>query len=244
MSSAGSPLAGRTCVVTGASSGIGRAIAVAMASMGATVHAVARRPDELLATVGLAKDAGRIMSHPLDLTVDGDIRAFAHELGQRGRGVDALVHSAGTFSLGPVAAASVEGLDLLYMTNVRAPYLLTQALLPMLEANGGQIVFINSSIVFSKKTDAGQFAVTQHALRALTDALRDELNPRGVRVASIYPGRTATPRQVEIHELEGKAYAPDRLLQPEDVAEVVVDVLTHPRTGEITDVRVRPMAKS
>ena len=75
------------------------------------------------------------------------------------------------------------------------------------------------------------------------DALREEVNSDGIRVASVFPGRTATPRQARIHALEGKAYVPERLLQPDDVAEVVVKILTLPRSAEITDVRIRPMLK-
>jgi NADP-dependent 3-hydroxy acid dehydrogenase YdfG len=77
----------------------------------------------------------------------------------------------------------------------------------------------------------------------LADALRDEVNPAGVRVLSVYPGRTATDQQASIYELEGRAYVPETLLQPEDVAATVVGALTLPRTAELTDLRVRPMRK-
>jgi NADP-dependent 3-hydroxy acid dehydrogenase YdfG len=89
-----------------------------------------------------------------------------------------------------------------------------------------------------------QFAATQHALRSFADTLRQEVNADGIRVASVYPGRTATDRQARIHALEGKPYAPERLLQPGDVADVVLKILTVPPTVEITDVRVRPTLKS
>jgi NADP-dependent 3-hydroxy acid dehydrogenase YdfG len=153
------------------------------------------------------------------------------------------VHSAGTYSRGPVEKASADDLDRQYATNVRAPYLLTQALLSMLRANRGQIVFINSTIVFASGANVSQYAATQHALRALADSLREEVNADGIRVASIYPGRTATQLQARIHALEGKAYVPERLLQPGDVADVVVKILTIPRSAEVTDVRIRPMLK-
>jgi len=238
-----SELADRTCVVTGASSGIGRAIAIALASAGAHVCAVARRRSELEATAERADGPGRFSLHVADLVVDDEVAELARALLAREGGVDVLVHSAGAHSLGAVENAPVDEFDRLYAANVRAPYVLTQALLPSLRANEGQIVFVNSTAGLNARANVSQFAATQHALRAVADSLREEINQDGVRVVSVYPGRTATPRQDKIHALEGKDYAPERLMQPEDVASVVVTALTLPRTGELTDVKVRPMLK-
>jgi NADP-dependent 3-hydroxy acid dehydrogenase YdfG len=239
-----SVLGGRVCVVTGASSGIGRAIVVALAAAGATVWAVARRIDELRETAALACGAGRIEVYSADLSVDAHVGSLASDLGRSAAGVDVLVHSAGAYLRDPVRAAPIADLDEQYRINLRTPYLLTQALLPALRARAGQIVFINSTVVFSAAESVSQFAATQHALRSFADSLRQEVNSDGIRVASVYPGRTATDRQARIHALEGKPYAPERLLQPGDVADVVLKILTVPATVEITDVRVRPALKS
>jgi NADP-dependent 3-hydroxy acid dehydrogenase YdfG len=110
-----------------------------------------------------------------------------------------------------------------------------------LRAREGQIVFINSTVGLTARANVSQFAATQHALKAIADSLREEMNPRGVRVVSVYAGRTATPRQARIHAVEGKPYPPERLMQPEDVASVVLNALALPRSAEVTDVRVRPM---
>ncbi|HEY3946393.1 MAG TPA: SDR family NAD(P)-dependent oxidoreductase [Solirubrobacteraceae bacterium] len=231
------------CVVTGASAGIGQAIAVALAVAGATVFGVGRGENHLLATAEVIKGPGRITPYPADLSDPAEISLLAERLSREASSVDVLVHSAGMYSGGPVETSSADDFDGQYATNMRAPYLLTQALLPMLRASRGQIVFINSTIVFAPSANVGQFAATQHALRAFADTLREEINADGIRVASIYPGRTATPRQARIHALEGKAYAPERLLQPSDVADVVLKILTLPRSAEVTDVRIRPMLK-
>jgi NADP-dependent 3-hydroxy acid dehydrogenase YdfG len=146
--------------------------------------------------------------------------------------------------MGPHEGASVGDLDRQYQTNVRGPYLLTQALLQNLRARRGQIVFINSTVGLEARAAVGQYASTQHALRAIADALRAEVNPAGVRVLSVYLGRTATARQARIFRLEGRPYAPELLIQPANVAEMVVAALRLPRTAEVTEIRMRPLVKS
>lgn len=238
-----SALHGQRCVVTGASSGIGRAIAVELASAGATVCAVARRRDELEVTATLGRGGGRFELYEADLVVDEQVERLGEILLAHEGGIHVLVHSAGTISRGDLEGAPISDLDRQYAANVRAPYLLTQVLLPALRAIEGQVVFINSTAGLTARANVGQFAATQHALRAIADSLREEINPQGVRVVTVYPGRTATPRQAKIHEIEGKSYAPERLMQPGDVASVVVNALTLPRSAELTDVSVRPMLK-
>ena len=236
----GHGLDGLACLVTGAGRGIGRAIDLELAAAGADVHVAGRRQSALERTAELARD-GRIAVHPADLTDDEQLAGLAGRL--LDRGLDVLVHSAGAYARGPVEQGPVEALDLQYRINVRAPYVLTQALLPALKASRGQIVFINSTVGLTAPAEVGQYAATKHALKALADALRDEVNPAGVRVLSVYPGRTATETQAAIHELEGRDYVPEALMQPEDVAATVVAALTLPRTAELTDLRVRPLRK-
>jgi NADP-dependent 3-hydroxy acid dehydrogenase YdfG len=158
--------------------------------------------------------------------------------------VDVLIHSAGTIAQGPLHSAAISDFDAQYRANVRAPYLLTQTFLSMLKVRPGQVVFINSTVGLRARADVGQFAATQHALKAIADSLRDEVNGDGVRVLSVFPGRTATPRQEKLFRLEGRPYRPEILLQPEDVATVVINALTMPRTAEITEISLRPLVKS
>ncbi len=139
--------------------------------------------------------------------------------------------------------APIENLDSQYRINVRAPYALTKALLPMLRARRGQVVFINSSRGVIAGAGVGQYAATKHALKAIADSLREEVNADGIRVLSVFLGRTATPMQATIHKLEGKVFQPEKLLQPEDVASVVINALSLPRTAEVTDINIRPLAK-
>jgi NAD(P)-dependent dehydrogenase (short-subunit alcohol dehydrogenase family) len=159
-------------------------------------------------------------------------------------GLDILVHSAGIRYLGRTETAPVKHFDQQYLSNVRGPYALTQALLPMLKRSRGQVVFINSTAgLNAKRADAAQYCATQHAVKAMADSLREEVNPDGVRVLTVHPGRTATPRQEKLYRAEGRPYRPELLVQPEDVASVVLHSLLLPRRAEITDVTIRPTVK-
>src|SRR5207244_3912334 len=156
---------------------------------------------------------------------------------------DILVHSNGTHISGLLDRARLRDFDRMWATNVRGPFLLTQLLTPSLRSYSGQIVFVNSSVGLDARAGVGQFSATQHALRALAETLRIELNADGVRVLNVYPGRTATERQRKIFREEGRKYRPERLLQPEEVAGMVVQSLALPRTAEVTDISIRSLVK-
>lgn len=236
-------LLGRLAVVTGASSGVGRAIALALAERGARLCAVGRDSMRLAETVASAKTYSSAEAFEIDLTDEEDFGPLVQSL-ERQSGLDILVHVAGVAHLDPMERACIKNLDVQYRTNVRGPYALTQHLLPLLTAARGQIVFVNSSAGLSaKRPDVGQYAATKHALKAIADSLREEVNPKGIRVLSLYLGRTATPMQEALCRQEGKPYQPASLIQPEDVASVVVQALLLPPTAEVTDISMRPMQK-
>jgi NADP-dependent 3-hydroxy acid dehydrogenase YdfG len=232
-------------LVTGATGGIGRAIASTLATAGITLGLTGRDACSLEQLARPIRQTGvRAESFRADISCMEDVRFLASEVRDKFGACDVLVHAAGVFHMGPISQASVEELDALYQTNVRGPYALTQALLPMLVARRGQIVFINSTVGLASRAGVGAYAASKHALKAIADALRAEVNPLGVRVISIYPGRTATPQQEKIYEQEGRPYQPDQLLQPEDIAKTVLNALALPRTAEVTDINIRPMQKS
>jgi NADP-dependent 3-hydroxy acid dehydrogenase YdfG len=232
----------QVAVVTGAGSGIGKAIALGLAEKGALLCLVGRRM-EMLESVATAarKYATKVVCCLSDLTADESFREIRDRVISDFGHVDLLLHCAGIIALGSMESAPLEAFDRQYRTNVRAPYALTQSLLPMLKTRRGQIVFINSSAGINAMPHVGQYAATKHALKAVADCLRAEVNAEGVRVLSVYPGRTATPMQEAVHEREGRVYVPERLMQPEDVAGVVIQALCLPRTAEVTDIHIRPM---
>ena len=232
-------------VVTGAGSGIGKALAQALGAHGATVGLVGRTKAKLEATASsFNSQLPRPVVLPTDLSVDEQLDSLKAEVGRRFGQVDVLVMCAGEIAHGPIESASVADFDKLYRTNVRANYRMVQNLLPLLRKRPGQVVFINSSVGLSARPNVGQFSATQHALRALTNALRAEINPDGIRVLSVYPGRVATPRQEKLYTKQGSDYKPQLLVQAEDIASVVLNALLLPRSAEVTEISIRPLAKT
>lgn len=236
--------AGRTCVVTGASSGIGRALAVALAGTGARVWAIARSRDRLDSLVEeVEAGVGDVTPLVADLERDDDIESAGKKILAAADHVDVLIHSAGAVGLGTFESASAAELDRQYRVNLRAPFVLTQLLLPALKRAEGQVVFINSSAGLKASANNVLYAATKHGLKALADGLREQVNRDRVKVISVYAGRTATPMQASVHAFEEREYRPERLLQPDDVVEVVLAALSVSGHGEVTDVNVRAMEK-
>jgi NADP-dependent 3-hydroxy acid dehydrogenase YdfG len=238
-------LKNQVAVVTGASSGIGKSIALELAEHGVVLCLLGRNLSSLEAVAHIAKQStSRVHCFRVDLTVDQEIADFRRSISAEFDSVHVLVHSAGVISMGPLEDASVEDFDLQFQTNVRGPYLLTQILLPLLKLGQGQVIFINSRAVFlDTRPGLGQYTATKQALKALADSFRQEVNREGIRVISIYPGRTASPMQQKVFKTEGKIYRPELLVQPDDVAATIVDVLCLPITAEITDITIRPMVE-
>jgi NAD(P)-dependent dehydrogenase (short-subunit alcohol dehydrogenase family) len=236
------PLEGQLAVVTGASRGVGQAIALALAAGGANLCLVGRDPGSLESVARAATgDAHRC--YRADLAAEADVEALAGALERDFPRVDVLVHAAGVLHWGPLETGTPAQLDNHYRTNLRAPWVLTQRLLARLRSVQGQVVFVNSSAGLAARANAVQYAATKHALKALADGLREEVNADGIRVLSLFLGRTATRMQAELHALEGKAFDPAALVQPQDVAALVLQALSLPRSVEVTDISLRPMRK-
>jgi NADP-dependent 3-hydroxy acid dehydrogenase YdfG len=223
-------------LITGAGSGIGTALTARLAARG----------DELWL---LARDAGRAKElrdrFPGAHTLVGDLAApdrlswaFGHqELPDR---LDSLMHLAGVVELGGVAELTPKAWNAQLAVNLVAPAELTRLLLPQLRVARGHVVFVNSGAGLRANAQWAAYAACKHGLKALADALRLEEHDNGVRVTSVYPGRTATPMQEKVHRQEGRVYDPAHWIDPESVATTILTALDLPRDAEITDLSVRP----
>lgn len=234
----------QVAIVTGASGGLGQALALALGRQNVTLALIGRNQQNLNSVATQLPRETMTRSYCADLDSDHEIEATVAALTRDFATIDILIHAAGVTTLGSLENARKEDLDANYRVNVRAPYLLTQALLPHLKKSKGQIIFINSTAGLQARGELTQYAASKHALKAIADGLREEVNPSGVRVLNLFLGRTATPMQAWTCRQEGREYRPELLIQPEDVAAVVVSALLLPRTAEITEIRMRPLAKS
>lgn len=221
-----------THLVTGAGSGIGAVLAQRLLDRGDQVVVLARsaeRAEEMAADLPGAEVLVADLAWPESvesLTLPDDL--------------DSLVHAAGVVELGSVADLSIDDWASQLRVNLVAPAALTRVALPALRAARGTVVFVNSGAGLSAHPQWSAYAASKHGLRALADSLRGEEAAAGVRVTTIYPGRTATPMQEKVHEQEGTAYDAAAWIRPETVADAVLHVLDLPRDATIPDLTVRP----
>ena len=225
-----------THLLTGAGSGIGAVLA----------RRLVERGDDV---VVLARDAGRARQIADELP---GVWTLVGDLAQPGRlswalskqslpdRIDSLVHAAGVVELGSVGDLTPALWEQQLAVNLVAPAELTRLLLPVLRVSRGHVVFVNSGAGLRASPGWSAYAASKHGLRALADALRQEEAEHGVRVTSVYPGRTATPMQERVHRQEGQEYDAARFITPDAVATTILAALDLPRDAHLTDLTVRP----
>jgi len=190
MSSSTASRTGRIVVVTGAGTGIGRATARAFASEGAHVIAVGRRAEPLHET---AAGYERITPLTADVTAAGQPERIVRAVLELHGRLDVLVNNAGVVRSGALGAITPEMIASQTATNLIAPVMLAQAALPSLEASGGVIVNVSTSVGQRAWPGNSVYAATKTALELLTRSWAVELAPRGIRVVAVAPGAVATP---------------------------------------------------
>lgn len=179
-----------TIVVTGASSGIGRAIVERFAAGGWRVAAGVRRPEECRA---LFAGQPNVVLLPLDVTDQGTVDALAAAVHERYGAVDLLVNNAGMFQIGPLETTSIKQVQTLYETNVFGLMMVTKAFVPAMRAKGsGMIVNIASASALTNTPFLGAYGSSKWAVAGLSEALAVELAPFGIDVKTIFPGVHAT----------------------------------------------------
>lgn len=221
-----------TALVTGASRGIGAAIAHALEP----THRVLLGGRDVVALKDVAAKLPGAEPWPVDLTDPAALAAAAADIDA----LDVLVHSAGVAELGTIEEADASAWRKNFEVNVVAVAELTRLLLPALRAAKGHVVVINSGAGLSARPGWGPYAASKFAVRAFADVLRAEEEPHGVRVTSVFPGRTDTDMQRAIVDGETGDYDAERFLRPDSVAMAVLAAVSASPDAHLTDITVRP----
>ncbi|MEU1629783.1 SDR family NAD(P)-dependent oxidoreductase [Streptomyces sp. NPDC020096] len=247
---ADAPLAGCAALVTGASSGMGAATARALARQGAALALVARRTERLeeLATA-IRDQGGMCLTLTADLRDATQARRAVEEAADRLGRLDVLVNSAGYVTLGPVEQSDPDDLEQMVDLNFTTVLHTSQAALPHLlraAADGPRAVadIVNISSVAGRRArkNLGVYSATKHALGAFSEALRQEVTGRGVRVGLIEPGFTATEMTTGTKLAAASGLPQDAWLQAEDIARSITFMITQPRHAAINEIMLRPTA--
>lgn len=227
-----SALAGRLAVVTGASRGIGAAVAAALATAGARIVGVSRSAG--------APSAGRHVA--CDVTDPGQVLALARMVIEEEGVPDLLVNVAGTFSVAPFVDTEVAELQRQLAVNLVAPFAVVRAFLPaMLAAGRGHLIAIGSVADHVGFPDNSAYTASKYGLRGMHEALRAELRGSGVRATLVSPGATDTAVWDPIDPDHRPGYpARAAMLRPADVAEAILFVASRPAHVDVDWLRLGP----
>jgi clavulanate-9-aldehyde reductase len=239
-------LSGRVVAITGASSGIGEATALACVAAGASVALAARRTDRIEALAArIAEEGGTAIAVPTDVADERQARAFVEQTYERLGRLDALVNNAGVMLLGPVTGADTEQWRRMIDANLYGVLYCTHAALPLMAAQGGGHI-VNISSVAGRVTSAGSavYNLTKWGVNAFSDALRQEALHADIRVTIIEPGATATElvghNSEEIQAASARRFEGVEVLRSEDIANAIVYALGQPEHVAINEVLIRP----
>jgi NADP-dependent 3-hydroxy acid dehydrogenase YdfG len=239
-------LSNQVVAVTGASSGIGEATALACSRAGAAVALAARRGERIEALAQqISSEGGRAIALPTDVGEEAEARAFVErthaELGR----LDVLVNNAGVMLLGPIENAPTEEWRQMIHANVFGVLYCTHAALPLMKAQGsGHVVNVSSVAGRFARAGSGVYNLTKFGVGAFSESLRQEAVPLGVRVTLIEPGAVATElpghNRPEVLEQMAKNFAGVTPLESEDIANAVLYAIGAPENVAVNEVLIRP----
>jgi NADP-dependent 3-hydroxy acid dehydrogenase YdfG len=241
-------LEGRKAVVTGASSGIGEATALALAAEGAAVALGARRKDRLDDLAGrISGEGGEAHTFEVDVSDEDAARAFIEDAADRMGGLDFLVNNAGVMLLGPVEGADTEEWRRMVGVNLLGLLYCTHAALPLMrEGGGGHIVNISSVAGRTANLGSGVYNLTKWGVTGFSEALRQEALHAGIRVTVVEPGFVATELQeqntnpVVLEAIEKMREQTGEVMEASDIAAAIMFAVSQPQRVGINEMLIRP----
>ena len=240
-------LSGKVALVTGASSGIGEGTALALAQAGATVAVAARRADRLEGLVREIEAAGgKALAIAGDMTVEPEATRAVEQTVERLGRLDILINSAGVMQAGGIENADLDEYRRVFDINLFATLYTCKAAVPhMLKQGGGDIVTISSLAGRKGGPQTNAYSASKHAVNSMTDAMRQELGGRNIRVCTLMPGATTTEVGDNITDPNWRAaiqahVAKEGAVLPSEVGETIVYILSLPRRVNISEICIRP----
>ncbi len=235
-------LHGQVAVVTGASRGIGPAIAEALSKAGAAVVLAARNEAELGAVAERIKAAGgTALAVPTDVSVEADVLRLMEATRERFGRMDIFVNNAGVGLFGPLAESTTEQWDWVMDITLKGAYLCArEAVKAMLPEGGGLVINIGSDLSYKTSADCGVYGIAKYGVGALTQVINKEYRTKGIRCTGLYPGMIDTYFAGSQMGAEHKA----EWLKAEDLAAACLYIATQPKYVRIDEIRMHPMIQT
>jgi NAD(P)-dependent dehydrogenase (short-subunit alcohol dehydrogenase family) len=234
------PLAGKVALVTGGNRGIGRAIALRLAALGADLAICGRDPSTLAATAGELQACGvRAHFQRADVTSSSDVDALVRQTEAALGPISILVNNAGMGLFGPVHEKSEQEWDTLMDTNLKSVFLVSRAVVPgMIQRKSGDIINISSQAGKSVFPGGGIYCASKWAIQGLSGCMAEDLRAHGIRVSTVCPGSVYT-------EFAGRGPKdPNKVLTADDVGHAVAMIATQGPQSFLSDINLRPITKA